>query len=275
MFKRIAILCKPHHASASELAAQISAWLAKRGVSSRQYECADELDTGCDLLVTLGGDGTILGAGRHLINSGVPVFGINFGKVGFLTGCEPDKWEENLERILAGGLERRSCAVLRWKLRREKKTETEGVAINEIVVARGSIAKLLPLEISIDNRPLCGLRCDGALISSPIGSSGYNSSAGGPILSPGIQAFILTAICPFFSTFSPIVLDAHMTVQIKMSSPVAEAGLTVDGQTYIPLLACDVIDASCIPNGLILLASSTRFTSKLSGIHGAFDAECR
>lgn len=212
-------------------------------------------------VIVLGGDGTILGVARRFAFSGVPLFGINFGRVGFLTNADPDNWQERLAIALAPDVPRRSCLVLRWQLFRSGRLLTEGVAINDVVVGRGALARLVELHVLLDECDMGILRCDGLLCCTPVGSSGYSDSAGGPILHPCMDAVGVTPICPCPGSASSLVLPGRMVCRVGIAAS-AEAYLTVDGQEGHVLGGGDEIVVSGVPDGVRFLGG-VRFFERL------------
>lgn len=263
MIKKITVLCKPNQPEALRLAETVAAWLAHEGVITVKTNTADKIAADSDLVVIIGGDGTILGAGRQLANTGIPICGINFGKIGFLTSCEANEWQPFLDKALNCKLPKRNCAILRWRLFRENKLLKEGFAINDVVMARGRIARLVSIELAINSIFLAELRCDGIIACSPLGSSGYNSSAGGPILSPIMAACCVTTICPFMSRFQPIVLPAQTDICLVAHTDANDCSLTIDGQESWPLQDRDQLHTVCATDGLTILGDEMRFIAKL------------
>ncbi|MBQ2476121.1 MAG: NAD(+)/NADH kinase, partial [Desulfovibrio sp.] len=182
----ILIVAKARVAAASELAGEIARWLREQGrkasvlvagVDSPLYS-----DPSLGLIIVLGGDGTILGCARKVVGRRVPLVCINFGRVGFLSDIEPEKWQEGLAEVLASR-QMRAMSALRWKLLRYGHDVAHGYAVNDVVLSHGALARLVLADISIDGEFMGTVRADGFLLSTPMGSSGYSVSAGGPLLS--------------------------------------------------------------------------------------------
>lgn len=270
----VLVVCKAHHARAHALGRGVLAWLAGRGLDARLCEAGAE---GADMtrpsrcVVVLGGDGTILGVARRFAFSGVPLFGINFGRVGFLTNADPGNWRERLATALASETPERSCLALRWRIFRSGRLLTEGVAVNDVVVGRGALARLTGIHVSLDGCDMGILRCDGLLCCTPVGSSGYSDSAGGPILHPGMNAVGLTPICPYPGSASPLVLPGGVACRLGIAAS-AEAWLTVDGQEGQALQGGDEVAVSGVPDGVRFLGGA-RFFERLRVRGFALDAE--
>lgn len=262
----VLVVCKARHARARALGHEVLHWLAARGLVARLCEAGagspgGGLERPARCAIVLGGDGTLLGVARRFAFSRVPLFGINFGRVGFLTSADPANWQERLEGALAPDAPVRSCLALRWRLLRRGSPVTEGVAINDVVVGRGALARLMGLHVALDGCRMGILRCDGLACCTPVGSSGYSASAGGPILHPGMDAIGLTPICPCPGSVSPLVLPGGLSCAVGIAAS-AEAWLTVDGQEGQPLEGGDEVVVTGAPDGVRFLGG-VRFFERL------------
>jgi len=188
-----------------------------------------------DLVVVLGGDGTILAAVRAFADAPVPTLGINFGRVGFLTSAESAQWEEVLEGILCGQQQLEPRLRLQAELHAHGKAPVRVLALNDIVLTRGAFQGMLELSLSAGGRWVTDYRADGLIVATPSGSTAYSLAAGGPVLSPTLEALVVTPICPHSLTHRPIVLepDAKLVLELKRSSGIAT--LVVDGQGFYPV----------------------------------------
>ena len=268
------LLHKNNSAEAAGLARKIALWLEERNITvhivaagqAALSEAEDWTARETDLTIVLGGDGTILGVARALLDHPSPILGINLGAVGMLAPVAPQYWEDALKRILAGEMcvEPRlalSCAVIR-----REKIIYEGAALNDVTVNRGALARLITLDIFMDGERLCGLRTDGVLVATPTGSSSYCFSVGGPIVSPSLDCLIMAPICPFLKTMPPMVYTSDKRVEIVVSAmPVnSEAYLTRDGQEGIVLEVGDRVAVKAA-SARVLLAHlpGTSFYSQL------------
>ena len=256
------VVFKARHARAHALGHEVVAWLRARGLAARLCEAGDEAAARPALcVIVLGGDGTILGVARRFAFSTVPLFGINFGRVGFLTSADPANWQERLESALADTGAPRSCLALRWRIIRRGELFSEGVAINDAVVARGGLARLVGLRVRLDGCDMGTLRCDGLLCCTPLGSSGYSASAGGSILHPCMDAVGLTPLCPYPDSASPLVLPGSVVCRVGVTAS-AEAWLTIDGQEGQPLEGGDEVVVSGARDGVRFLGH-VRFFERL------------
>lgn len=182
------------------------------------------------LIICLGGDGTLLGAGRMAAGKNIPIMGINCGHVGFLCVANPENWESMLFRILSGAEAATYHIGLQWRLREGDSVMATGVAINDLVISRGSLTRMITLDVKISGREYGPLRGDGLICYTPLGSTGYNLSAGGPILAPEMKNIGLTPICPFTFSFSPVVTAEKALIEISAMSNRSPVYATMDGQ---------------------------------------------
>lgn len=232
--KRILLVCKPGHEQAARLAREAGDWLAAAGHSADVITASDDDRAYAartpDMAVALGGDGTLLGVARRLAGRGVPLLGVNLGRVGFLASARHDEWREVLQRCLAGGVPERRCLALRWELRRHGRPEAAGWAVNDVVVSRGALARLARFDVLLGGERLAGLRCDGCIIATPLGSSGYTCSAGGPLLHFSMDAMAFTPVCAFPGAVPPMVVPGDSPCSVTLARDMAECCLTIDGQ---------------------------------------------
>ena len=184
-----------------------------------------------DWIVVFGGDGTLLGASREVGKYGVPILGVNLGGLGFLTGIPLNKLYPSIEQILKGKLEVEDRIMLETKVMRRDEEICRFQVLNDVVINKGGLARIIELDVYINDQFLTTFKADGLIISTPTGSTAYNLSAGGPILYPTMENFILTAICPFTLTNRPIILPDSDTILIEMGKASEEKViLTFDGQ---------------------------------------------
>lgn len=191
-----------------------------------------------DVLVTLGGDGTLISAVRRSHDYNIPVFGIHAGKLGFLADIDMAELDEFIDKLVVGDYRIDKRAVLRAELI-TKEGSIKLVAFNDIVMTRPSISKMIHLDTFVDNKPFNTYYGDGVIVSTPTGSTAYNLSSGGPVLFPLTQVFALTPISPHSLTQRPVVLPGHFTIEMKTSD--ASALVVVDGQDMYDFGSGDVI----------------------------------
>ncbi len=200
-----------------------------------------------DLVLALGGDGTIVSIARSLLGRCIPLAGINFGRVGFLAELSRENWREGLEHALAHGFDVEERMSLGWHLERDGREILQGEVINDVVVTRGKLARLVRLELSVGEKPFMILRSDGLIFSSPTGASGYSCSAGGPLLHPGLNAYVVSAICPFLGSFPPLVLAPQTGFAVTVGEAGTDLYLTLDGQETHLLEVGDTLRVCGLP----------------------------
>ncbi len=195
-----------------------------------------------DLVIVLGGDGTLLGVGRLSGKNEVPILGVNLGGLGFLTEVRPDEVFRALERVLAGDFEVERRTKLDVRVLRGSRTEARFQALNDVVINKGALARIIELAALVDGEPLCSYRADGLIVSTPTGSTAYSLSAGGPIVEPSVGVLLLTPICPHTLTNRPLVLSDRVRVEIEIIATHNDIVLTVDGQEGMSLAPGDRVE---------------------------------
>ena len=233
--RHILLVYKARHEKAAALAQEAAQWLRQNGHDVAGVICAGTdtpayATTPLDFVVVFGGDGTMLGVARRLVGRNVPVLGINFGRIGFLTDAQPEQWREKLEESLTGMEPVRSCMALQWTLTRKGEQIASGCAVNDVVLSRGSLSRLVLFDVYIAGERLGSLRGDGMIIATPVGSSGYSVSAGGSLLHPSMEAVAITPICPFLNTISPMVFPGDTECRFQILQGSTDCYLNVAGQ---------------------------------------------
>lgn len=201
----------------------------------------EELAGRSDALVVVGGDGTILRAARTGAVRGTPVLGVNVGGFGFLAEVGLDQLPEALERLVRGQYAVEERMMLAAEVLRGAAVAERFLALNDMVVTKSGYARLMPIRTCVNGEHLATYLADGLIVSTPTGSTAYNLSAGGPILSPTVRALVITPICPHTLTARPVVVDADDVATVEVASDVAGVLLTVDGQVGCPLRGGDVV----------------------------------
>jgi NAD+ kinase len=202
-----------------------------------------ELDASIDLIIALGGDGTLLRAARWAADVELPVLGINLGDLGFLAAFNGDRLEEGLAAAVAGELVWEPRLRMRVELRREGETRALFTACNDVYVKHGSIPRLLQFAVAVGEQYMATYRADGLIICTPMGSTAYNLAAGGPIVDPGTKVFTLSPICPHSLTHRPVVVASSSITRVTYVGPtdISEAFITVDGQRSEALCVGDEV----------------------------------
>jgi len=237
-FSHIAIVTKESHDQARELGDRIGRWLAERGVGVQilsndqngQGLCLEE--PGPDLILVLGGDGTVLSVARKLDRGpDVPLLGLNLGQIGFLTELSPQGWQDGLAKVLVGEYSLFPKVILQHAVERDGEPIAQGRVVNDLVVGRSGLARLIGLRIWCGEEELGRLRADGMIVSTPIGSTAYAVAAGGALIGPDLRAMELCPVNPFMSRFRPLILASDNTVTIEVDHESRDVLLTLDGQS--------------------------------------------
>ncbi len=213
-----------------------------------------ELAARCDLAIVVGGDGTILNAGRSLADAGVPLLGVNLGRLGFLADVSPHHMTDQLDQILAGAFALEERALLQATVYREDRCINTGDALNDVVIHKWDVARMIELEVRIDGQLLNTQRSDGLIVSTPTGSTAYALSGGGPILHPSLDAILLVPICPHSLSNRPIVINEISIVDVIVrAGDYTQAQVTYDGQVNCALLPGDRVSVQKKPHPLKLI----------------------
>jgi NAD+ kinase len=224
------------------LAREIAEWLRTRGV--RTWMCATPeypaVDEPADLLLTLGGDGSILRVAQKAAPSGTPILGINLGRVGFLTEAQPEAWQSALQRVLGGEGEMETRMMLCVTLLRNGSPVAQEQALNDAVISRGALARTVRLYTSVDGAMMTRYVADGLILATPTGSTAYAYAVGGPILPPWLENIVLIPAAPHLSLERPFVLDAAAVVEVRVETEISGM-LSVDGRMEGKLQDGDVV----------------------------------
>lgn len=249
------LAAKAGNNAAEAMCGTVQAWLKQRQITTRVLRHPDDDilkeagETG-DLILVFGGDGTMVSIARRMLGKGIPIAGVNFGKVGFLTELETSSWEAALTDVLANGLKVESRMSLFFTLIRKGETLLQGNVVNDVVVTRGKVARLVNLLLGVNGASFISLRSDGLIISTPTGASGYACSAGGPLLLPTLNAYVVAAICPFLSSFPPMVLRPENIFTVTVGEAASDLYLTLDGQEAHELNEGDILQVRGFPEAL-------------------------
>jgi NAD+ kinase len=196
------------------------------------------------LLLVLGGDGTLLAAARLAAPRGIPVLPINMGSLGFLTNFTLQELHPALDDTLEGRFSLSERILISVDLVRDGKVIDAQRVLNEVVINKGALARMIELELIIDGGFVCRYRADGLIVSTPTGSTAYSLSAGGPIVHPAVESFVITPICPHMLSDRPLVIRDSSSIEMKLSGNTESVFLTLDGQRGIPLQPADSVRAS-------------------------------
>ena len=261
----ILLVCKGKSTAATETAEHIRTWLTARGVSVRTISTMEDrakiraAAKGQDAALVLGGDGAMLGVARALIGLDVPLLGINFGRVGFLTEIPAQAWEPMLQALLNGEFFLQKHLALNWRLTSTLSAERNGWVVNDVVIARGTAARAISLDLSVDDIHLSSLRCDGVIVSAPLGATAYAASAKGPLAFPSLECQLVTPISPFAGAFPPLVLPAASRINLSHNEPEQDVRLNLDGQDVLAIQPGDCLEIYGVPNMVHLLVHDPKW----------------
>ena len=253
---RLGIITKPGEPRATALAGDIAEWARQHGLSLLVNDSLTEIPAGAsaaslgemaersDLLIVLGGDGTMIGAARLVAGRGTPVLGVNLGSLGYLTEFAVEDVLPTLEEVSRGNFEVDCRMMLEWRVRRAGEKVGEGTALNDIVVNKSALARIIEIDCSVGNHYVTTYRADGLIVATPTGSTAYNLSAGGPIICPGTEAISICPICPHTLTNRPLLLPDTAEIRLQINTREQEVMLTSDGQTGVPLMAGDRVEVN-------------------------------
>ena len=246
--KRIGIVLKPHQPDALKTICQLVAWLAERDITlvggpeiereqiEHQTGCAvpqvetDKLAAEVDLMLVLGGDGTMIATARMVGDHEVPVLGINYGGLGYLAEFRIEELYSALESILSGNYRLDRRVMLAVELRRGDDPPKTSRVLNDVVINKSALARIIEIETYFDHYYVSSFRADGLIVSTPTGSTAYNLSAGGPVVFPSMNAVVITPICPFTLSNRPIVVPDNAEIELLLKTDNEEVALTLDGQ---------------------------------------------
>jgi NAD+ kinase len=218
----------------------------------------EEMPPDVEMIIVLGGDGTLLSVARQVWNKNIPILGVNLGGLGFLTEITLDELYSVLERVLRDDFEINEREILKAGVIRRGKRIAEFIVLNDAVINKGALARIIDLETTINGEYLSTFRSDGLIISTPTGSTAYNLSAGGPIVYPSLHTIIITPICPHTLTIRPIIIPDDVKIRALLKSSNEEVTLTLDGQQGFTLKFEDVVEVGKAEGRILLIKSPYR-----------------
>jgi len=249
---RVGIISKPKMARAAEIVCGLVSWLDERKIAFRcdrqtaeyaglaDYFPREEVPEGSNLIIVLGGDGTLLSAARVVGGRDIPLFAINLGHLGFLTAIQVEDLYPELERALRGEHRIGRRRMVDCELRRKGETIGAYAALNDVVITKTELARMIDLDTHVDAHFVAAYKADGLIIATPTGSTAYSLSAGGPIIFPSVKAFCITPICPHMLTNRPVIVPDTSVIQILVHGDEGSY-LTIDGQVGEPLSKGDLV----------------------------------
>ena len=265
-YQTIGIISRPRRSILAEIVPPLLDWLEERRVSTlmdsetarslnqeERGRTRDDILHDADLLLVLGGDGTILGASREAAPRGIPILPINLGGLGFLTSFTLEELYPALEDALSGRAAISERVLLMVERTQSEKLLTQQRVVNEAVLHKGTLARMIELELYIDGGFVCRYRADGLIVATPTGSTAYSMSAGGPIVHPAVESILITPICPHTLSDRPVVVPDTSKIEVRFSEDAASVFLTMDGQIGVPLQAGNRVRITRAPERLKLI----------------------
>lgn len=268
--KTVGVVVKRGRPEPRKLAIKLIDWLTKRKIKvicddelAKQIKfnkhCAKErLPKSSDLIITIGGDGTLLSVVKNFEDRVVPVMGINMGGMGFLTEVTPEDATETLEQVLSGKVTPQKRMMLKAVIKRDGKVKSKWLVLNDVVINKGALARIIDLRTYVDGKYLTTYKSDGVIIATPTGSTAYSLAAGGPLVSRDVSSIVLTPICPHMLTNRSMVVNHNSVVKIVLEESNGKVYLTLDGQRGHALEEGDVIEVSKAKREMFLFGSRKR-----------------
>ena len=256
--KRIILLANTAKPNVTEAMKVLEPWLRERADVRVETDLDAEWSGPADVVVALGGDGTMLHAARKFARAGTPIVGINVGKFGFLTEGTAEDAQEVLGDVLAGRCTVHERMMLRCRLERKGKTLQDTLGLNDAVVCRTSLSRLMTIELLVDGEPVNTYRADGLIVATPVGSTAHSLAASGPILAPDMDAFVVSPICPHTLSNRPIVISPDRMLEMRPRESAESPALTVDGQMCTQLEDGDSVQIERAAEKLRLISTGRR-----------------
>ncbi|MDH7499494.1 MAG: NAD(+)/NADH kinase [candidate division NC10 bacterium] len=269
--RKVGIVAKPRGPEVRQVVKELLEWLEGKGLEvffdqdsaalagrEGQGLRKSQLPSQVDLLIVLGGDGTLLSVARLVGVRGIPILGVNLGALGFLTEIPLEELYSTLEEVLAGRYQFSDRMMLTAHIHRQGEWIAEYSVLNDVVINKGALARIIEMETYIDSEYVTTYRADGLIISTPTGSTAYSMAAGGPIIYPSLQSLVLTPICPHTLTNRPLVIPNGVKIEVILISEKEDVYLTLDGQVGFALRYRDVLEVKSAEHTIRLIKSSHR-----------------
>ena len=251
--KKIGVFCKPKAPSATDILGRLIPWLRKQNYhifldtgtaaiinETSSYE-KREISQQADLLIVLGGDGTLLSVAQAAHPYNIPILAVNLGSLGFLAEISIDELYPTLENILAGKFEIENRMLLNACIWRNGEKVEDHNVLNDVVINKGAVARVINLQVLVNGQYMTSYRADGLIIATPTGSTAYSLSAGGPIIHPSMHTLVLSPICPFTLTNRSILIPDQSIIQVKLAAEYDDVRVTLDGQEGYDMRAGDIL----------------------------------
>lgn len=260
----VGIISKPKISHAADIVCGLLNWLDTRAVTYRcdeqtaqyagidHYYSREDLPDGTDLIIVLGGDGTLLSAARVLAGRNIPLFAVNLGHLGFLTSIQVEDLYPALDQVLRGEQRIGQRAMVSCDLVRNNETIATYCALNDVVITKSELARMIDLDTWVGDHFVAAYKADGLIIATPTGSTAYSLSAGGPVIFPSVAAFCITPICPHMLTNRPVIVPDSTVIRI-LNHGAEGTFLTIDGQVGEPLRPGDYVVCHSSPSAIQLI----------------------
>jgi NAD+ kinase len=270
LIKRIGIYAKKNHPGAAALAGDVAAWLKQRGAEVfPEAELAGNMEGGSgfpgksipgmvDLIIVLGGDGTLISVARQVGDLNTPILGVNLGSLGFLTEITLEELYPVLEHVMRGEFTTTSRMMLEAVVRRGGSEISRYRVLNDVVINKGALARIIDMEAWVDDDYLTTFKADGLIIATPTGSTAYNLAAGGPIVHPGLHCLVISPICPHMLTNRPIIVSDEAVIRVEVKFQDEDVVFTADGQVGMPLQGGDVVEVRMSNSSTRLVKSPSK-----------------
>ena len=263
--KKIGVFCKPKAPSATDILGRLIPWLRKQNYhifldtgtaaiinETSSYE-KREISQQADLLIVLGGDGTLLSVAQAAHPYNIPILAVNLGSLGFLAEISIDELYPTLENILAGKFEIENRMLLNACIWRNGEKVEDHNVLNDVVINKGAVARVINLQVLVNGQYMTSYRADGLIIATPTGSTAYSLSAGGPIIHPSMHTLVLSPICPFTLTNRSILIPDQSIIQVKLAAEYDDVRVTLDGQEGYDMRAGDILEIKKTKTSLQLI----------------------
>jgi NAD+ kinase len=270
VIETVGIISKPGAPQGLSVVPRLLAWLKERGITARcdeqtaayapgiQAVLRENVPEGAQLLIVLGGDGTLLSAARAMSGRDIPLLAVNLGGLGFLTAITVDELFPELERALRGEHRIGHRRMLACELMRDDAKVASYEALNDAVITKAALARMLNLDVFVDTHFVSTFKADGLIVATPTGSTAYSLSAGGPIIFPSVSALAITPICPHMLTNRPVLVSDDSTITIVCRDLDDSSYLTIDGQVGLPLKQGDTVICKRSENSISLVRPPTQ-----------------
>lgn len=268
--KRVGVFAKRNQPEAVEIARQVTSWLQERGIEVLHDKAlAEDLGTVqgypggsipamVNLIIVLGGDGTLISVARKVGDLRTPILGVNLGSLGFLTEITLQEIFPVLEQVVRGDFTVSSRMMLDAVVKRNSQEVGRYRVLNDVVINKGALARIIDMEASVDDVYLTTFKADGLIISTPTGSTGYNLAAGGPIIYPDLDCLVMAPICPHMLTNRPIIVSDKAIIRVEVKFLDQDVVFTADGQVGMPLQGGDVVEVRRSRSCTLLVKSPTK-----------------